>query len=46
MDNNNENKDNVEQVCISLDKPIDPSIRDKMQNEITTIRKAMKEEYK
>lgn len=41
MDNNNENKDNVEQVCISLDKPIDPSIYDKMQNEITSIRKAM-----
>ena len=41
MDNNNENKDNVEQICVSLDKPIDPSIHDKMQNEITSIHKAM-----
>ena len=41
MDNNNESKDNVEQVCVSLDKPIDPSIHDKMANEITSIRKAM-----
>lgn len=41
MDNNNENKDNVETLCISLDKPIDPSIHDKMQNEIISIRKAM-----
>ena len=41
MDNNNKSKDNVEQVCVSLDKPIDPSIHDKMANEITSIRKAM-----
>lgn len=37
----NENNGNVEQLCISLDKPIDPSLHDKMANEITSVRKAM-----
>lgn len=45
MDNNNENENKdeniVEQVVISLDKPIDPSILDKLNHEINTIRKAM-----
>lgn len=39
--NNNENKDDMEQICVSLDKPIDPSIHDKIVNEIMSIRKAM-----
>lgn len=45
MDNNNENENNneniVEQVSVSLDKPIDPSIPDKLNHEINAIRKAM-----
>ena len=38
---NNENKDNIEQVCISLDKPIDPSLLDKMVHEMKSVRKTM-----
>ncbi len=45
MDNSNENENNneniMEQVAISLDKPIDPSILDKLNHEINMIRKAM-----
>lgn len=45
MDNNNENENNndniVEQVHVSLDKPIDPSIADKLNDEINAIRKSM-----
>ena len=45
MSNNNENENNnenvVEQVAISLDKPIDPSILDKLNREINDIREAM-----
>ena len=43
--NNNENENNneniVEQVAVSLDKPIDPSIPDKLNHEINMIRKVM-----
>lgn len=41
--NNNENEnDNIlEKVEVALDKPIDPSIPDKMNHEINDIRKAM-----
>ena len=43
MNNNNENNDEkiVEQVEVALDKPIDPSIPEKLNNEINAIRKAM-----
>lgn len=45
MDNNNENENNnesiVEQVSVSLDKPIDPSIPEKLNHEINSIRKTM-----
>ena len=47
MDNNNENENEnnsekiVEQVTVSLDKIIDPSIPDKLNHEINEIRKAM-----
>lgn len=41
MSNNNENEnDNIlEQVEVALDKPIDPSIPDKLNHEINAIRK-------
>ena len=43
MNNENENNNDniVEQVHVSLDKPIDPNIHDKLNNEINAIRKAM-----
>lgn len=41
MNNSNDNDKIVEQVQVSLDKPIDPSIHDKLNNEINAIRKAM-----
>ena len=43
MNNNNENNNEniVEQVQVSLDKPIDPSMHDKVNNEINAVRKAM-----
>lgn len=41
MDSNNENKDHVKEVCIALDMPIDPSIRNRIEHEIAYIRKAM-----
>lgn len=41
MNNENENENIVEQVQVSLDKPIDPSIHDKLNNEINMVRKAM-----
>ena len=45
MSNSNENENNneniVEQVAVSLDKPIDPSIPDKLNHEINIIRKEM-----
>ena len=43
MNNSNENENDniVEQMQVSLDKPIDPSIIDKLNGEINSIRKAM-----
>ena len=44
MNNNNEDKnmkDCLEHVYIALDKPIDPSIREKIEKEIKCIRKIM-----
>lgn len=41
MSNENENDKFVEQVAVALDKPIDPTIIDKLNGEINTIRKAM-----
>ena len=41
MSNENEKDRIVEQVAVSLDKPIDPSIIDKLNGEINSIRKAM-----
>lgn len=41
MSNNNENEKYLKQVQVWLDKPIDPSIHDKLNNEINMIRKAM-----
>lgn len=41
MSNENEKDKIVEQVAVSLDKPIDPSVIDKLNKEINTIRKAM-----
>jgi hypothetical protein len=45
MNNNNENENNneniVKQVTVSLDKPIDPSILEKLNHEINAIRKTM-----
>ena len=41
MNNENGNDKFVEQVAVALDKPIDPTIIDKLNGEINTIRKAM-----
>ena len=41
MSNENGNDKFVEQVAVALDKPIDPTIIDKLNGEINTIRKAM-----
>ena len=43
MNNENENNNDniVEQVKVPLDKPIDPSIIDKLNNEINAVHKAM-----
>ena len=41
MSNENEKDRIVEQVAVSLDKPIDPSIPDKLNHELNAIRKAM-----
>ena len=41
MSNENEKDRIVEQVTVSLDKPIDPSIIEKLNGEINAIRKAM-----
>lgn len=40
-ENENDNENIVEQVAVSLDKTIDPSIPDKLNHEINMIRKAM-----
>lgn len=41
MSNENEKDNIVEQVQVSLEKPIDPSIHEKLNDEINAIRKAM-----